>query len=286
MAMKQKAIRLARQLVHSAWVGWQMESNWANPLEFLSYSLFKPICHVLILVFMYRVITGGHSQTDFFYGMYVGNAFFVFVYAIMLGTGEIIHTDREHFRVLKYVYCSPLSMFCYLSGRTVTKMVLTGISTVIMLVFGRFVLGIPISIFTINYPFLILVFALGVLGMLSFGIMVAGFFLVTARHGGVLSGGIAGLFYLASGSLFPITELPRWLQPVGRAIPITYWIEATRRAVLGASYFRGLEHLTNAELIGILVATTVVTMIVGVLFYRAMEKIALTRGYLDRVTHY
>jgi len=263
-----------------------MEANWAHPTEFLTYALAKPICHVLILVFIYFAVRSGDSQQGQFYGMFVGNAFFVFVHAIMIGAGEVIDEDREHFRVLKYIYCSPVSIFSYLSGRTATKIILTAISTVITLVFGRFVFGIPISLFSINYPFLILVFVLGVLGTLAFGIMVAGFFLVTARHGGVLSGGIAGLFYLASGTLFPIANLPAWLQPVARAIPITYWIEATRRAVLGASYFEGLEHLAAGQLVGILLATTVATMIVSVLFYRAMEKIALTRGYLDRITNY
>ena len=286
MAVKAKTVRWLRQLLYSGWLGWQMEANWAHPTEFLTYALLRPICHVLILVFIYLAITSGNSQQGQFYGMFVGNAFFVFVNAIMLGTGQIIHEDREHFRVLKYIYCSPLSIYSYLSGRTATKIILTAISTVVMLVFGRFVLGIPISLFSINYPLLLLVFVLGVLGTLALGIMVAGFFLVTARHGGVLSGGIAGLFYLASGTLFPIAALPKWLQPVGRAIPITYWIEATRRAVLGASYFEGLQHLGTAELVGILFGTTAATMLVGVLFYRAMEKIALTRGYLERVTHY
>jgi len=286
MAIKDKISRQLRQFSYSAWLGWQMEANWAHPTEFLTYALVKPICHVLILVFIYLAVRSGDSHQGQFYGMFVGNAFFVFVHAIMLGTGEIIHEDREHFRVLKYIYCSPLSIFSYLAGRTTTKIVLTAISTVATLIFGRFVLDIPISLFSIDYPFLILVFFLGVIGTLAFGIMVGGFFLVTARHGGVLSGGIAGLFYLASGTLFPITTLPTWLQPVARAIPITYWIEATRRAVLGASYFKGLEHLGSGQLIGILLATTAATMVVSVLFYRAMEKIALTRGYLDRITHY
>ena len=284
--MKNKIIRRLRQFFYSAWLGWQMEANWAHPLEFLTYALVKPICHVLLLVFIYLAVRSGDAQDGQFYGMFVGNAFFVFVSAIMLGTGEIIHEDREHYRILKIIYCSPLSIFSYLSGRTATKIILTALSTIIMLIFGRFIFGIPISLYSINYPLLLLVFFLGILGILSFGIMVAGFFLVTARHGGVLSGGIAGLFYLASGTLFPLTTLPAWLQPVGRAIPITYWIEATRRAVLGASYFEGLEHLGAGQLVGILLVTTVATMMVSVLFYRAMEKIALTRGYLDRITHF
>ena len=284
--MRQKLARAARQIYYSAWVGWQMESNWANPIEFLTYALVKPICHVLILVFIYKVVTGGESQQNHFYGMFVGNAFFVFVAALMTGIGEMIHTDREHFRVLKYIYCAPLSMFTYLSGRGATKVVLTGISTLLMLIFGRYVFSVPISLFTINYPLLTISFALGLLGIVSFGVMVAGFFLITARHGGVLSGGIAGLFYLASGTLFPIADLPAWLQPIGKAIPITYWIELTRRAVLGASYFEGLEHFSIAELLGILAASTFVTIIAAVLFFRAMERVALSREYIDRVTHY
>ncbi|MBN1593969.1 MAG: ABC transporter permease [Candidatus Coatesbacteria bacterium] len=286
MAVGKSILRSLRQLYYSAWLGWQMEANWAHPFEFITYSLLKPICHVLILVFIYLAVKSGDAKTGQFFGMYVGNSFFIFVNAIMLGTGQIIHEDREHFRVLKYIYCSPQSIYLYLSGRTATKIILTAVSTIIMLIFGRYALGIPISLFAINYPLLLIALILGILGMLAFGIMVAGFFLVTARHGGVLSGGIAGLFYLASGTLFPLTVLPGWLQPVARIIPITYWIEVTRRAVLGASQFEGLENFTSGELVGILVVTTLATMAASIFFYRAMEKIALDHGYLDRVTHY
>ena len=41
----------------SSWLGWQIESNWADPFLFAIYSLIKPLASVMILVVMYSIIT-------------------------------------------------------------------------------------------------------------------------------------------------------------------------------------------------------------------------------------
>ena len=81
------AVRLWRDLrtiKWSAWLGWQMESNWTNPFLFLLYSIIKPIFATFILVFMFVIITGGVEQdpTLFSY-MFIGNAFYMFVAQVM-----------------------------------------------------------------------------------------------------------------------------------------------------------------------------------------------------------
>ncbi len=39
----------------AAWLGWQIESNWADPFLFAVYSLVKPLAGAAILVVMYAV---------------------------------------------------------------------------------------------------------------------------------------------------------------------------------------------------------------------------------------
>lgn len=53
--------RLTKQLRSfktATWLGWQIESNWADPLLFAVYSILKPLATAGILVIMYSVITG------------------------------------------------------------------------------------------------------------------------------------------------------------------------------------------------------------------------------------
>ena len=41
------------------WLGWQVESNWTDPLLFFIYSIARPLGGALILVFMYFVVSRG-----------------------------------------------------------------------------------------------------------------------------------------------------------------------------------------------------------------------------------
>jgi ABC-2 type transport system permease protein len=50
-----RAFRAAVQL------GWEVSSNWTEPLLFFIYSVVRPVSIALILVVMYRVVTGGRS---------------------------------------------------------------------------------------------------------------------------------------------------------------------------------------------------------------------------------
>ena len=63
----------------ATWLGWQIESNWADPLLFAIYSVIKPLSGALILVVMYSVIMHGNFNNPLFPYMYLGNAFYIYV---------------------------------------------------------------------------------------------------------------------------------------------------------------------------------------------------------------
>ena len=45
-----------RAFKSAAWLGWEMESNWAQPAVFLLYSVIRPLGAVGIVVFMTAVV--------------------------------------------------------------------------------------------------------------------------------------------------------------------------------------------------------------------------------------
>src|SRR5256885_688509 len=102
------------------WLGWQIESNWTDPLLFFIYSIARPLGGVLILVFMYHVVAraGGAAMLGFFV---VGTACWPFVVRGMMGTAYSLISDREHWRTLRYVYISPISLRAYLVGRALAQ---------------------------------------------------------------------------------------------------------------------------------------------------------------------
>src|SRR3989449_5762979 len=70
---------------------------------------------------------------------------------------------------------------------------------------------------------------LGLAVLLAIGICLGGISFLTAKHTHGLAEGIPGLFYVFCGVLFPLSILPSWGQAIGKAIPLTYWFDITRR---------------------------------------------------------
>ncbi len=275
-----RTIKTAGQL------GWAMESNWTDPFLFAIYSIVRPLASSLILVVMYYVVTRGKTGIDMFAYIYVGNAFFMYVFNVLFGISWVIHEDREHYQMIRYIYISPIRMYYYLFGRGTAKMILTTVAVIITIAFGMLVLKLPVNLLAVNYPLLILSVAAGIFIITCLGILLAGISLVTAHHSFALTEGMSGLFYLACGAIYPIDILPVWLQYLSKALPLTYWLELVRRSVLGKSLSPTLSGFTNLELIGIMILTTLILALFSHWIYRSIEHIARKYGKIDRLTNY
>src|SRR5512140_981560 len=97
----------------ATWLGWQIESNWTDPLLFFIYSIVKPIASVMILVVMYLVISRADTQAPLFGYLYLGNAFYIYVTGVMVGVSWAVVDDREHYQTLKYIYLAPITFMVY-----------------------------------------------------------------------------------------------------------------------------------------------------------------------------
>lgn len=275
-----RTIKTAGQL------GWAMESNWTDPFLFAIYSVVRPLASSLILVVMYYVVTRGKTGMDLFAYIYVGNAFFMYVINVLFGISWVIHDDREHYQMIRYIYISPIRMYYYLFGRGIAKMILTTVAVIITMGFGMLVLKIPVNLLAVNYPLLVFSVIAGIFIITCMGILLAGITLVTAHHSWALTEGIAGLFYLACGAIYPIDILPMWLQYLSKALPLTYWLELVRRSVLGKSLSPTLSGFSTLELIGIMALTTLALALFSHWIYRSIEHIARKYGKIDQLTNY
>src|SRR5262245_23480551 len=88
-----------RTFTMAAWLGWQIESNWADPFSFAIYSVARPVAGVMILIVMYSVVTGGATSDPRFYYIFLGNAFYIMVGMVITGVSWVIIDDREHYRI-------------------------------------------------------------------------------------------------------------------------------------------------------------------------------------------
>lgn len=294
--LKFELTHIYRSIKSSAWLGWQIESNWTDPLLFGIYSFAKPVASALILVFMYLVVSRTPTSSPFFAYMYVGNAFYLFVGNILLGISWVIMEDREFFEMLKYVYTSPIRLYLYLFGRGLAKLTITAMAIIITLTFGMLFLKLSLHLARVDWGLLLLALVIGLWGIISLGLILAAISMNIPRHAGYINEGVAGLFILLSGAIFPIEVLPGWLQPVSKSLPFTYWLEAIRRAVLPEQYpfSPALQHplsptlasFSTGNILFILVATTLALAVLSHYTFIFCETTARRRGVIDRTTSY
>src|SRR4030067_2901414 len=264
-----------------SWLGWQIETNWTKLWVYILYSLARPIASTLILVLMFLVIPQGKLTHPLFTYVYIGNAFFMYVYMVLFGISWVIHEDREHYQMLKYVFITPRKMYYYLAGRGIAKLAITAFSVLVTLVFGIWILKIPIDFAAINYPLLLGGLILGLICIAALGVILAALTMITAHHSFYLTEGMAGVFYLIAGAIYPIDVLPGWLQALGQAFPLTYWIELIRRTMNIPVHSQILSVYSMQDLFLILFFSTAALVIASHFIYKSFERISVKYGLGD-----
>lgn len=288
-----------RTLRLAAWLGWQLETNWASPWLFALYMLVKPVCGSLMLVCMFyaadQAAKGGAVPAvgragiapEFLPYMYVSNACYGLVGSVMFGLSYAVVRDREHYRMLKYIYISPAHFQTYFLGRGAARGaegILGGVLNIIvgLILFSQ--VRAVVDADSIDVPWLIVYLLLGSAMLWACGMILAAACLNMSRNGMFLSEGVAGIVYLLSGVVFPLQVLPGWVQPICLALPTTYWLEGMRRALMGPvpEKLRGpLSDWSHAHLALLLFATTAVLVIAAQLFWRWSEARAWRMGKLE-----
>ncbi len=272
----------------ATWLGWQIESNWTDPFLFAIYSIVKPLASAAILVVMYGVITRGQFENPIFSYIYTGNAFYIYVGAVMTGVSWAVIDDREHYRTLKYIYVAPVQIPAYWLGRGVARFLTGSFAVFITMAAGVLFLHVPFRAAEADWPLFLASLFLGILMLALMGLVLASISLMIAHHFFLIGEAVAGALYLLSGAIFPLEVLPPWLRPLGFAMPITYWLELIRRSLLGdlAHGFPTLSGFTDGQLLGILAGLSVLFGILAAVAFRVCNRIAREKGLIDQTTNY
>ncbi|MBN1536338.1 MAG: ABC transporter permease [Anaerolineales bacterium] len=272
----------------AAWLGWQIESNWADPFLFAIYSIVKPLAAAAILVVMYSVITSGNFDAPIFSYIYLGNAFYIFVGQVMTGISWAVIDDREHYKTLKYMYIAPVQFPLYLMGRGVARFIIAAFSVFITITFGILFLRVNIDFASVNWLLFFTTLIIGVIMLAMMGLILAGVLLQLVHHEFGIGDAVAGAMYLFSGAVFPLEVLPKAFRWVGFINPVTYWLELLRRSLVGqvAQAFPTLSSLSDGQILGILLGLTIIFTVFSSVSFRWCENRARELGLIDVVTNY
>ena len=261
-------------------LGWAIESNWSDPFLFAVYTMAKPLAAAGILVVMFQVISQGQNP-EFLQFLIVGSALWNVVFGVMSGLVQSILEDRERYRMIKYVVVTPTSLFPFLLGRSLARVIVSFVAVVLTMVVGVVFLGVDLRP---NLLYLVPATILGVTAVIALGVFMAGWCLQLRQEAWSYPEAIAGALYLVSGAIFPIDILPTFLHPIAYASPTTWWLEASRRGLLGHGSPGTLGGLSDGTVMLFLAVSTAVAIPLGLAAFAWFMQRARQAGLLDMTT--
>ncbi len=193
-------------------------------------SISRPILWLLIMGTGLRAAFAVHG-IPYTHFIFPGIIAMNLIFAAMQSTVSIIW-DRE-FGFLKEVLVAPIPRTSIVLGKTLS-------GSTVALIEGLFVLAFaPVIKINISPARLLLLLPLMFLiafACTSLGIVIAA--RMTSFEGfGVISNFVIMPMFFLSGAMFPINNLPSWINLFVRLNPLTYGVDLLRRVILGIEVF-------------------------------------------------
>lgn len=165
---------------------------------------------------------------------------------------------------------APIRMIKFLIGLSLGWILIDNVLMGIVFIFGVIVFKISVSFIIIlkAVPILVLSF----IAFLGFGMIFAGLVMLFKHIGPLTQIFEFGVMFL-SGVFFPTTVMPKTIQAIGNAIPLTHAIEAIRGIFIGKSY---AELILTIE---ILLVLTFFYWLISYALFKYAEKLTRVIGY-------
>lgn len=279
---------VVRSVLASIRVGWSREFNWTNPLLGFSMRTVGPFAGVIAASSVYWVATHPTPEQNFFDPsrlafILIGAALYTHV-AAYSWVPTLAIAEGKWTYVFPQVYISPHSSLPYLTGRTIASFASSTMSVVVTLVLSYYVLS---SIFNTSIPFivspmsvalLLVAMVTNVLAALGLGLLLSAYALFATKFEWALPTYVAGLLMIFSEALFPVSSLPVPFSTVGNLLPFTYFMRASREAMIYGNIYNYLTDLGLAFVGGLILLT------LGFLAFRYAENRARRLGVIDKKT--
>jgi len=137
--------------------------------------------------------------------------------------------------VIKRFFATPVKRYSIVLAEALSRLLFSLIGAVIILLIGHFAFGFTLIHGYVTVLNMLAICTIGILVFMGFGFIISG---IAKNESMVppLANIVTLPQFLLAGTFFPIDSFPTWLQPVCRALPLTYMNDALRKiAFEGAS---------------------------------------------------
>lgn len=208
---------------------------------------------------------------DYFSFVLIGIAFLGYQ-GVALYTFSGVIRSAQTAGTLEAVLVTPTRLPTILVSSSLWSFAMASIRVLVYLLAGVVIFGVDLG--QANVLAGLVVLALTVLTLSGIGIISASF-IVVFKRGSPVNFVIGSLSSLLSGVYYPVGVLPEWLQALARLFPLTYSLEAMRRALLGGATLTDL-----APEIGALMAFSLLLLPLSLLTFRHAVRQAKRDGSL------
>ena len=171
-----------------------------------------------------------------------------------------ISSDYKKTKLFKQLSLTPLTKMEWLASKILWYIVLTAISFVLMVVVGILVYGAHITLTVWLIPFLLI----GPTLIASLGMLV-GTVTKNPETAGVIGNIVTFPMMFLSGTFFPISIMPQYLQTIAHVLPLFYVIEGLNNVMVYGNYVGAVIDLV------VVGAITVVIFVAAVRLFKWRE---------------
>ncbi|MEM2237404.1 MAG: hypothetical protein QXR26_03505 [Candidatus Caldarchaeum sp.] len=228
-----------RTVYASAWVGWQVDSNWTEPLIFIGLQVIRPLASTLLFPLLYVVgmsFVGGIVDVSYLTYIVTGTVFFIPYISTAETAGQIISQDRERYGVLKSIYITKSSLQPYLLGRFAAVMYTALFSTtssfVVTYATFTYIFDLPLTISLTSFSQMAGAILSLLIGSAALFYLLPSVNLFTNKLHWSLAYYVLGVLYLTGDILFPASSLSPYAAPLSYVLPVNQALN-TMRAALG-----------------------------------------------------
>jgi ABC-2 type transport system permease protein len=250
------------------------------PGNFLIY-LFLPFLFTLLIFGMGRFVGGGDATLNFaartgttniiVYEI-LGSAVWMTSWVVVEDVGVALR-DEQMKGTLEQNFLAPVNRITLLVGMSLTDIVIT--TVIFFIVVGAtLAITLPSSLLSLIPAFLTLL--VGLIPLFGIGFLFAGF-VIRFKEPYIFTQIVNLLFATLTGTYYPVTFLPYWVQFVSGILPQTYVIDDMRRIILA--------NQTLVNLYGsvfILLALALTYPILGYAIFEQIEKKAGVTGEFSK----
>ena len=166
-----------------------------------------------------------------------------------------ISSDYKKTKLFKQLSLTPLTKFEWLASKILWYVVLTIISFVLMVVVGITLYGANITLTPWLIPFLLL----GPTLFASLGMLV-GTVTKNPETAGVIGNIVTFPMMFLSGTFFPISIMPQYLQNIAHVLPLFYVIEGLNNVMVYSNYIGAIIDLGIIAVITVVIFTAAVRL--------------------------